>query len=145
MAEPNPGVEVFIRPVTIEDYDAMIALWRSLPGIGLSEADAQPNIAAYLERNPGMSLAALKGDKLIGTILSGHDGRRGYIHHLAVSAAHQGRGVGRLLARECLLRLKVAGISKCHLFVFCDNPAKEFWQKLGWQQRSDILIMSKHI
>lgn len=145
MAAFDPKAEPLIRPITIEDYDAMISLWRSLPGIGLSEADSRPNIAAYLEHNPGMSLAALHEDMLMGTILGGHDGRRGYIHHLAVSTTHQGRGVGQRLVEECILKLRAAGISKGHLFVYTDNPAQEFWKKLGWERRFDINVMSKQI
>jgi N-acetylglutamate synthase len=145
MAAFDLKTEPLIRPITIEDYDAMIVLWRSLPGIGLSEADSRPNIASYLERNPGMCLAALHSSVLIGTILGGHDGRRGYIHHLAVSATHQGRGVGQRLVEECILKLRAAGISKGHLFVFSDNPAQEFWKKLGWERRFDINVMSIQI
>ena len=145
MAAFDPEAEPFIRPITIDDYDAMIALWRSLPGIGLSEADSRLNITAYLDRNPGMSLAALRDGELIGTILGGHDGRRGYIHHLAISAVHQGGGVGRRLVGECILKLRAAGISKGHLFVYSDNPAQEFWKKLGWERRFDINVMSKQI
>ena len=145
MASKYPQADPLIRPVTISDYEAMIALWGSLPGIGLSEADSRPKIAAYLERNPGMSLAALHDREMIGTILGGHDGRRGYIHHLAVSLAHQGRGIGQRLVQECLLKLNAVGMSKCHIFVINGNPAQEFWQKIDWERRSDILLMSKQI
>ena len=145
MAAPDSSAGILTRPINIDDYDAMMALWHSLPGIGLSEADSRASIGAYLARNPGMSLAALDGRELIGTILGGHDGRRGYLHHLAVSAPYRQGGVGRLLVEHSLELLKAAGISKSHLFVYCDNPAQEFWQKLGWQRRSDIVIMSKQI
>ncbi|WP_242833836.1 GNAT family N-acetyltransferase [Desulfosporosinus sp. OT] len=137
---------MYIRNMEIADYDLVIDLWKSTEGIGLSEADSKENIRFFLERNHGFSLVALKGNKLVGAVLAGHDGRRGYLHHLAVRREHRKEGLGRRLADGCLEKLKLAGIDKCHIFVFRENSVgKEFWSKIGWLIRGDLHIMSKHI
>lgn len=130
----------------IEDYDAAIELWRNTEGVGLSSADSRERIAIYLQRNPGSSFIARSGDEVIGAVLCGHDGRRGYLHHLAVSAAWRGRGVGRALTAACLAGLQAVGIDKCHLFVFADNQTgRDFWTHEGWKERLDLMLVSKDL
>jgi putative acetyltransferase len=135
---------VTIKEMTPDDYDEVLALWQASEGIGLSDADSREGISAFLARNPGLSLVAWDGEALAGAVLCGHDGRRGYLHHLAVAAAYRCRGIGHALARECLDRLGKRGIQKCHLFVFRDNrDALAFWEKTGWSIRTDLTMMSK--
>ncbi len=125
-------------------YDEVMSLWKRCEGIGLSDADKRQNIEFYLERNPGLSFIAIDSNVIIGAILAGHDGRRGYIHHLAVAPSHRKQGIGRVLVEKCLCLLKKEGITKCHLFVFQKNRnAISFWETVGWLQRTDIKIISK--
>ena len=79
------------------DYEQAVQLWQSLPGIGLSSADEKDNICDFLLKNPGTCFVALNEGNLIGTILGGSDGRRGYIHHLAVQQSEQNKGIARNL------------------------------------------------
>lgn len=138
--------DVTISVFTMEAYDPVVALWQACEGIGLSEADSRPNIAAYLARNPGMSFVAWAGGRLVGAVLCGHDGRRGYLHHMAVHPDCRRRGVGQALAHHCLAALQAAGVQKCHLFIFQANEnGRSFWQSTGWEWRQDILIMSHKI
>jgi putative acetyltransferase len=125
------------------DYDPAVALWRVCEGIGLSEADSREGIRRFLRRNPGLSVVAESGGKLTGTALAGHDGRRGFIYHLAVAAPHRRSGVGRKLVAACLKRLRARGIQKCHLVVFGYNAgALAFWARTGWIRRRDLVLMS---
>lgn len=127
-------------------YDDVLALWQASEGVGLSSADSRDNIAAYLQRNPGMSFVAIADGRVVGAVLAGHDGRRGYIHHLAVDQRFRRQGLGRQLVTRCLSALRWAGIEKCHLFIVNDNAGgTAFWESLGWQRRADIGIMSKSI
>jgi len=127
-------------------YDEVLSLWRQCEGIGLSEADSRENMANYLERNPAMSFAAMCGGTLVGAILSGHDGRRGYLQHLAVAGPFRKRGVGRMLVTACLERLAELGIAKSHIFLFRDNAEGErFWQSIGWSVRNDLKVVSKMV
>ncbi len=136
-----------LRAMTIADYDAVLALWKATEGMGLSEADERPAIARYLERNPGMSFVGVEGDgRIVGAVLCGHDGRRGYLHHLAVAPSHRCRGIGRQLVERCLIALRSSGIGKCHLFVFAGNAAGiTFWKRIGWKQRVDLVVMSADV
>lgn len=131
---------------TIEAYDQVYSLWENCDGIGLSSADSRPAIQKYLERNPGFSLIAYDDDLVVGTILCGHDGRRGYIHHLAVRSDYRCQGIGCLLVDKSLSELQSFGIQKCHLFIFNDNSGGiKFWESIGWTYRQDIGVVSKII
>lgn len=137
---------ISLLPFGIAAYDEVYSLWQSCSGIGLSSADSKENIAAYLDRNPGMSFLAYDNDLVVGSILGGHDGRRGYIHHLAVHDAYRRRGIGRCLVDYCLAELQKAGIQKCHLLIFYQNETgMAFWENCGWTFRQDIRVMSTHI
>lgn len=139
-------MEFKVSNFTIESYDRVVNLWRQCEGIGLSDSDSKENIQLYLNRNHGMSLIAEQDDQLAGVILSGHDGRRGYIHHLAVSPDFRRQGIGRLLVNSCLKKLKDEGILKCHILIFNNNPAgRKFWESIGWAYRDDIGIVSRFI
>ena len=135
-----------IRAMTAADYDDALALWQAIEGLGLSAADSREAITRYLARNPGLSFVARDdGGALAGAVLCGHDGRRGYLHHLAVRPDCRGHGLGRELANHCLAALRAEGITKCHLFVKRSNVAgQSFWQRTGWTERN-LILMSKDI
>lgn len=135
-----------IQTMTIADYDDALALWKGTEGLGLSAADSREAITRYLARNPGMSFVARSDDgTLAGAVLCGHDGRRGYLHHLAVRSDCRGLGLGRALAERCLEALRAEGIDKCHLFVKRANIAgQSFWQRIGWMERN-LVLMSRDI
>ena len=135
-----------ILPFTMADYDEVIALWQSSPGIGLSDVDRQEGIAAYLARNPGLSFVARQDDELAGAVLCGTDGRRGYLHHLAVKPQYRRQGIGETLVEHCLDGLKAQGYQKCHIFVYSGNvEGQVFWERVGWKLRTELVIMSKDI
>jgi len=133
------SIEVF----TDAHIERALSLWRTSDAIGLSEADEPSRLSAFLRRNPGLSFVALDGGRLIGACLCGHDGRRGYVHHLAVDpGSRRVRLASRLLDR-CLAALLDAGIQKCHAFVFRSNPyAGLFWEPKGWERRDDLIVYS---
>jgi putative acetyltransferase len=139
-------MSIIVTEFTIEAYDQVFNLWENCDGIGLSSADSRTRIRMYLERNSGLSLIAYDNDLVVGTILCGHDGRRGYIHHLAIRSEYRRRGIGRLLTDKSLSELQSCGIQKCHLFIFNDNSGGiEFWESIGWTYRQDIGVVSKII
>ncbi len=136
-------MNISIHEMDITDYDQIYQLWESSENIGLSKADSRYGITRFLERNPGMSYVAWKEDVLVGTVLCGHDGRRGYIHHLMVHPDHRRQGIGQSLVSRCMFALTRIGIQKCHLFVFEDNIGGiKFWENLGWTKRVELTMMS---
>jgi putative acetyltransferase len=135
-----------IQPFTPQDTREALALWKVTPGIGISDADEPEKIAAYLERNPGLSFVARVEGRLVGAVLCGSDGRRGYLHHLAVTPEFRHQDIGTQLVDYCLEGLQTLGISKCHLFVFAGNAeGRAFWERVGWRLRTDLVILSKDI
>lgn len=133
-----------LRPMTIADYDAVLRLWQATEGMGLNESDTRPAIESFLLRNPGLSLVAVQDGAIVGAVLCGHDGRRGYLHHLAVAKSHRGRSLGKRLVEACLTGLRPLGIQKCNLFLFADHAAGEaFWKHLGWRHRADLQVMQQ--
>jgi N-acetylglutamate synthase len=131
-----------IRIFHIEDYDAVVALWRRTEGVGLNESDTRPAIAAFFRRNPRMSFVAEKNGRIVGAVLCGYDGRRGYLHHLAVSRRHRQRSISRKLVTACLKKLQKIGVQKCSLFLYASNIAGlKFWRHNGWELRDEIRLM----
>jgi ribosomal protein S18 acetylase RimI-like enzyme len=136
-------VKIDYAIMTMADYPEVHALWSGMPGIGLSSADSPEAISIYFQRNQGMSFIARLEGKVVGAVLCGHDGRRGYLQHLAVSPEFRNRGVGRALVEKCLEILGDLGIKRCHIFVYQDNETGlGFWEAAGWFRRDDLLIMS---
>ena len=135
------------REWVANDYEAAYQLWAQTEGMGLSEADSREEILRYLERNPGLSQICVKKDgSIAGTALCGHDGRRGYMYHVAVSKECRGMGVGRELVTRCLNNLSAAGIAKSHLMVIGNNElGRRFWESIGWQYRDGIALYSQDI
>ena len=134
-----------VRRMNLRDYDAVVALWRSIPGVGLDEdSDSRLGLARYLKRNPGLSFVACVGDAIVGAVLSGHDGRRGYLHHLAVAGSHRKIGIGRALVERCLQALGKQHIPKCNIFLFRSNVrGRSFWKHNAWNVRRDLSVLQK--
>jgi len=97
----------------------------------------------FLSMNADYCFSAFENDRLVGSVMAGSDGRRGYIYHLAVDESLHGKGTGGKLMDAAENALKDAGIEKAHLFIYTDNTAIEFYEKTGWHRRSDIAVMSK--
>lgn len=132
------------RELVINDYEALISFWQETPGIGLSSADVPEQLDRFLRRNAGHSFVAEVNREIVGTVLCGHDGRRGYVYHLAVKPEFRREGIATELMGFVLKGLRNAGIQKCHLFVFGQNElAQAFWESMGWSRRGDIIVFSK--
>lgn len=136
-----------IVKMKIGHYKDVLKLWRQCDGIGLDrKVDNKNEAAIYLYRNVGLSFVAMDKRKVIGAVLCGHDGRRGYLYHLAVDGEYRKKGIGNQLVEKVISKLRSIGIRKCHAFVFRDNvKGSKFWKMAGWTQRSDLQVISKDI
>jgi N-acetylglutamate synthase len=135
-----------VESMTPADLPEVLALWRLCEGVGLGPGDSVAELASYLDRNPGLSFVVRGRDAIEGAVIAGHDGRRGYLHHLAVAAGARRRGIGTALVGAVERGLAAAGIAKCHLFVKATNPdAVAFWARLGWIERTDLRMFSREL
>ncbi|CAM3684403.1 Acetyltransferase YpeA [Vibrio aerogenes CECT 7868] len=134
---------MIFREMVIADYPQVMTLWSATESMSLRDADSRENIGAYLSRNPGLSFVACQGSKIVGAVLTGTDGRRGYLQHLAVDQTLRGQGVGKQLVRCCVSALEQQGIAKTHLFVANENLcAQTFYERLGWYPRDEVRMYS---
>lgn len=125
--------------MTIADYDSVVALMQQTPGVSLRDADSRAATERYLLRNPALSFVAVESGALVGCVMSGHDGRRGYLQHLVVLPAHRNRGIASGLVEACLAELERLGIFKSHIDVLQTNaPGQRYWEGRGWKLRTDI-------
>ncbi|MDD2586539.1 MAG: GNAT family N-acetyltransferase [Syntrophomonadaceae bacterium] len=125
------------------DINLMLDLWNSIPGLGVGQGDEKKSLEVFLARNPATCLVLKDNEQLIGTVLGGFDGRRGYIYHLAVHPDYRGRGYGEKLFNHVIQELKRLGALKIHLFVYGDNhTAISFYQSQKWELRRDIQVFS---
>lgn len=136
-----------IREMTISDYEKVYELWTSTAGMGMrSIDDSHEGISKFLERNPGTNFVAIADGTIIGVILSGHDGRRGYIYHTAVDSKYRGNGIGKSLVNCALEALEKEGINKVALVVFKNNDiGNAFWNMIGFEERVDLNYRNKSI
>ncbi len=136
-------MSIEILEMTMDDYEDAVALWKRCPGVGLSDADSSCAINRFLEKNPGLCFAAKQDGTLVGTVLCGSDGRRGYLYHLAVDPGIRRMGLGQKLVQKALDALKEQNIQKCHLMIFATNDAaRYFYEVTGWKLRKDIEVFS---
>jgi len=136
-----------IKKMVIEDYIRVYDLWLNTPGMGLNtNDDSEAGIKRYLLRNPNTCFIAEKDDEIIGVILSGHDGRRGLIYHLAVKASEREIGIGNALLDKALDALKKEEITKVYIIVFKNNEiGNSFWEKRGFTIPDNTLYRAKEI
>ena len=122
------------REFSIDDYDAALQLWQRVEGLEVAEGDDKEGVAQFVARNPALSRVAIDGPTVVGVAMCGHDGRRGYIYHLAVDPAYRQCGLGKRLVQECLDGLHRVGIVRAIILVADYNlGGAEFWKRSGWE------------
>lgn len=131
---------ITIRSMTIEDYDGVYALWMTIKGFAIrSVDDAREGVERFLSRNPGISVAAVKDGEIVGSILCGHDGRRGCLYHVCVREDCRMQGIGKSMVIYCMDALEREHISKVSLIAFTKNDiGNAFWKGIGWTKREDL-------
>lgn len=122
------------------DYEKVYDLWLLIKGFGIrSVDDSREGVERFLERNPGCCVVAEKDGRIIGSILCGHDGRRGTLYHVCVHPDFRKQGIGKSMVVFAMERLKEAHINKVSLIAFTKNDAgNAFWNEIGWEKREDL-------
>ncbi len=139
------AIQMTVRTMTIADYDKVCALWLSCKGMGLNNLDdSREGIERFLKRNPETCFVAEDSGKLVGVILAGNDGRRGYIYHTAVNPDFRRKGIAKALVNTALKALRDFGINKTALVVFDRNSdGNAFWESMGFTVRGDLVYRNK--
>ena len=129
-----------VRAMTEEDYDQVYRLWRTIKGFGIrSMDDSKEGVARFLRRNPTTSMVAEANGELVGSILCGHDGRRGCFYHVCVREDYRHQGIGKEMAVCAMRALQKEQINKVCLIAFKKNEVgNSFWKSVGWTFREDL-------
>ena len=129
-----------VRIMTIEDYEGVYALWKKIKGFGIrSIDDSKEGVARFLKRNPTTSVVAEKDGRIVGSILCGHDGRRGCLYHVCADEDYRRHGIGKRMVVFAMKALKEEKINKVSLIAFTENDiGNAFWNTIGWTERLDL-------
>ncbi len=125
-----------IIEMQLDRFNELIDFWKTCEGIYLSDDDEYENLKIYLKRNQKLNFVVLHENRIIATIKCSHDGRRGYIHHLAVQKEFRREGIARELINKCLEQLREIDIRKYRVFVQDSNKeAINFWKHIGFDEQ----------
>ena len=126
--------------MTIGDYQGVHDLWMTIKGFAIrSIDDSREGVERFLKRNPSTSVVAEKNGEIVGSILCGHDGRRGCLYHVCVREDCRMRGIGKSMVVRCMEELEKEKISKVSLIAFTENDiGNAFWKEIGWTKREDL-------
>ena len=131
---------MIVRTMTIEDYQGVHDLWMTIKGFAIrSIDDSREGVERFLKRNPATSVVAEENGEIVGSILCGHDGRRGCLYHVCVREDCRMRGIGKSMVVRCMEELEKVKISKVSLIAFTENDiGNAFWKEIGWTKREDL-------
>ena len=133
---------MIIEKFSIKFYKKVIELWRRA-GISVGSTDTKEELERMLQRNPDLFLIGKIDDNIISVVMGGFDGRRGYVHHLAVDPEYQKKGYGKKIMQELIKRFLELKVHKVHLFIEKYNKDTiNFYKNLGWDKRDDLIMMS---
>lgn len=132
--------QITVRTMTTEDYPGVYELWMTIKGFAIrSIDDSQVGVERFLKRNPDTSVVAVADGKIVGSILCGHDGRRGCLYHVCVHEDYRMQGIGKSMVVHCMEALEREHISKVSLIAFTQNDiGNAFWKEIGWTRREDL-------
>lgn len=133
----------YLHPIHETDYPKLMKLWEVVGCIEVRQADTPETLGNFLKRNHGCNYAAYAGTRMIGALLAGHDGWRGYLYHMAVKPDYRQRGIGAQLVHAAVGGIRKEGISNIHCLVKQENLiAQQFWEACGFKQRDELLDYS---
>ena len=135
------------RPFAIEDHAALLALWRKADlHHKPTGRDSRESMAAEAKRPYVHILLALDGDRLVGSVVASHDGRRGWINRLAVHPDWRGQGLAADLIDRAEAWLKDQGLGILVCLIEAENtPSRNLFQKKDYVEHTDIVYYSKRL
>ncbi len=140
-------MNVQIRPMKPEDYDAVIALWRRA-GLPFEPhgRDSRAALAQQIRSSGHLMFVAEADGQIIGTVFGSYDGRKGWINRLAVDPRYRRQGLAQQLIKRAEEALAREGLIIVAALVEAPNePSLELFRKLGYEERRDIVYFRKFL
>jgi ribosomal protein S18 acetylase RimI-like enzyme len=138
------GPQIDIRPFRAGDEAAVVVLWRAC-ALLRPQNDPRQDIVRKLKINPEWFLVAEADGRVVGSVMAGYEGHRGWINYLAVEPLRRRAGVGRALMAEVERLLRAAGCPKINLQVRAANKeAMEFYRRIGFGEDA-VVSMGKRL
>ena len=135
-----------IADMSTSDYEGVRHLWIASGFVIRPRTDTLEGINRLLARNPGLSLVARSDGAIVGCALGSHDGRRGFLQHVAVAQSFQRRGIAQKMVGICLERFRDLHLGWVHLDVEAGNDrARSFWLRNGWMPRNELTRLSLNL
>lgn len=133
-----------IRPFEATDTEDVVALWEEC-GLVRPWNDPRKDIARKLKVQPELFLVASGAGRVVGSVMAGYDGHRGWVYYLAVSPSHRKLSLGRQLMQAVERLLTEMGCPKLNLMVRTSNAeVLEFYRSLGYGQ-DDVVTLSRRL
>jgi len=131
-----------IAPLSLDDGPRAVALWERV-GLTRPWNDPQADFARAVTGPPSTVLGASVDGELVGTVMAGFDGHRGWVYDLAVDPSHQGNGIGEALLNAAETFLVEAGAPKVELMVRRTNHAVVgFYERAGYAEE-DVVVLAR--
>ncbi len=133
---------MIVKKFSMKFYEEVIQIWRKA-GISIGSTDTKEELQRMIHWNPNLFLIGKIDNKVIGVVMGGFDGRRGYVHHLAIDPDFQKKGYGKILMDFLVKEFLKMKVHKLHLFIEKYNKdVVDFYGNLGWEIRDDLIMMS---
>jgi GNAT superfamily N-acetyltransferase len=130
------------RPLEVRDIPEVIALWTEC-GLVRPWNDAGRDIGFARGKENSDILVGIVEEKLVASVMVGHDGHRGWIYYLSVAPAWQGKGLGKATVHAAEAWLKERGIWAVNLNIRSENAkVRAFYASLGYELR-DVIVMGR--
>jgi ribosomal protein S18 acetylase RimI-like enzyme len=141
--DESVGRSIRLRVLHADDHASCLALWTLCDGVAVRMWEDATALERLIDRNPSMSWAAEYMGRLVGTVLCGHDGWRGWLYHVAVDPAWRRRGIATALVSRAQAELAKANVRRVHaLMLSGKRDAMQFWAAAGWRLREDLSLVS---
>jgi ribosomal protein S18 acetylase RimI-like enzyme len=137
-------MQIQFRQFHPDDTEQTVALWQAC-GLTRPWNDPHKDIERKLQQEPELFIVAEHNGRLLGSVMAGYDGHRGWIYYLSVLPQYQSQGLGKSLVLQAEQRLHSKGCPKIQLMIRQDNSGvQDFYRTLGYEQ-AEVVVLGKRL
>lgn len=137
-------MQIQFRQFHPDDTEQTVALWQAC-GLTRPWNDPHKDIERKLQQEPELFIVAEHDGLLLGSVMAGYDGHRGWIYYLSVLPQYQSQGLGKKLVQQAEQRLRSKGCPKIQLMIRQDNSGvQDFYHTLGYEQ-AEVVVLGKRL